>query len=62
MCPHNVLLQQGQNKKPADLLEPAGLFIFISALYLIFTGLRRHIRRVMVMMMAMCEGDHVPLC
>jgi hypothetical protein len=46
------------------LFEPAGLLIFISALYLAFTGLRRHVRRVMVvmMMMAMCEGNHEPLC
>jgi hypothetical protein len=52
-----------QNKKPADLFEPAGLLIFISALYLAFTGLRRHVRRVMVVvMMAMCEGNHEPLC
>jgi hypothetical protein len=35
----------------------------MSALYLILTGLRRHVRPVMVVvMMAMCEGDHERLC
>jgi hypothetical protein len=37
--------------------------MLISALYLTSTGLRRHVRRVMVvMMMAMCEGNHERPC
>jgi hypothetical protein len=51
----------GKTKSPPIFIEPAGL-IFISALYLTLTGLRRHVRRVMVVMMAVCEGDHERLC
>jgi hypothetical protein len=51
-----------QTKKPADLVKSAGRWMLISALYLTSTGLRRHVRRVMVMMMAMYEGNHEQLC
>jgi hypothetical protein len=63
ICPHKLLLQHAVKQKARRFFEPAGLLIFISALYLASTGLRRHVRRVMVvMMMAMCEGNHEPLC
>jgi hypothetical protein len=51
-----------QKKKPADLVESAGRWMLISALYLTSTGHRRHVRRVMVMMMAMYEGNHERPC
>jgi hypothetical protein len=51
-----------QTKKTADLVKSAGRWLVISARYLTFTGLRRDDRRVMVMMMAMYEGNHEQLC
>src|SRR6478609_1260674 len=53
----HVSSQMAQNKKPADFCCRRALNLYKCAV-LTLTGLRRHVRRVMMVMMAMCEGEH----
>jgi hypothetical protein len=56
MFPHKCFENLRAREKPADLFA-GGLCIFNKCAVLTFTGLRRHVRRVM-MVMVMCEGKH----